>query len=181
MVDSSNVVAIVSVVVTGVVSPLLALLTVRWQASQKAVADSNSDRRAALEQLASELVRFMRINGTFVAMCRKRAEDAVALQECANMRNVAQDGLLAAYGRVSVRFGSESEVMQAYLLIDAAVRHFNRIAYEPYLRREVPSASDGEFDEAFAEITAAKFALMDAAHGAMQNVERKRRITHYGG
>ena len=67
---SSDLVAALSVLVAGVISPMIAMLSVRWQVSHTVRSNIESERRSVLDEAIVEISRFMRATSQIRAMWR---------------------------------------------------------------------------------------------------------------
>jgi hypothetical protein len=97
---SSDLVAALSVLVAGVISPVIAMLTVRWQVSRTVDSDLAGERRRVLDEAIVELARFMRATGQTRAMWRhgRFDEDEEARDRTRSAKGV---GCLAGVGGTS--------------------------------------------------------------------------------
>ena len=98
---SSDVVAVISVLVAGVVAPVIAMLSVRWQVSHATRSSIESEHRAVLDEAIVEISRFMRATSQTRAIWRHgHFDDNVEAQEQLRARTLARQGSIAAYGRI---------------------------------------------------------------------------------
>lgn len=79
---SSDIVAVISVLVVGVLSPVIAMLSVRWQAFHATRSNIESERRDVLDEAIAEISRYMRATSQTRAMWRHgRFDDSEEAQE----------------------------------------------------------------------------------------------------
>ena len=162
---SSDLVAALSVLVAGVISPIIAMLSVRWQVSHTMRSTMESERRGVLDEAIVEISRFMRATSQVRAMWRHgRFDDSEEAQEQLRIRAAARQGAVAAYGRICLRFGPDSRVATAYAdmdqfmdALDISFRSFRR--HEPFdAERERETSRDYE------GLVAARNSFLEAAH-----------------
>jgi hypothetical protein len=176
-VESSDVVALVSVIVTGLGSPMVALATVRWQARQSSREASGADRRRVLDDAGSALARFMRANGRFVASWRHGAGDDAELQALLEVRSQAQDNFLSAYAGIGMRFGTASEVYRSCRHVNDSITDFNSLV-QPFFKHQAPSGEDKDFDRAFESLERARADFLEAGFRvlAARTVKERRAV-----
>jgi hypothetical protein len=154
--------------VAGVISPLLTLLTVRWQLVRTATEGKATDRHPA-RRAGSSIRRAGEVctrSGHTQALWRHGRFDDEEAQEHRRARIEAQEGIIAAHGRICLRFGPQSEVAKCYAGaqpaiadIDMALRAYR--AHEPFdLEREQKMLA------AHQALSEARLKFLDAAHRA---------------
>lgn len=172
---SSDLVAALSVVVAGVISPIIAMLSVRWQVSHTMRSTIESERRGVLDEAIVEISRFMRATSQVRAMWRHgRFDDSEEAQEQLRIRAAARQGAVAAYGRICLRFGPNSRVATAYAdmdqfmdTLDFSFRSFRR--HEPFdAERERATGRD------YGSLVAARNSFLEAAHEILLSSDTRR-------
>jgi hypothetical protein len=159
--DSSNLVALASVIVTGLGAPMFALATVRWQTQQTSREVLAADRQRVLDEAASALARFMRANGRFLASWRHGAESDSELEALLEARSSAQDSFLSAYAGIGMRFGTRSGAYEACRKVNDTIIHFNSLIF-PFFKRQRPLGDDSQFDRAFEDLEQARMDFLEA-------------------
>jgi hypothetical protein len=162
---SSDLVAALSVLVAGVISPIIAMLSVRWQVSRTVGSNIESERRGVLDEAIVEISRFMRATMQVRAMWRHgRFDDSEEAQEQLGIRAAARQNAVAAYGRICLRFGPDSRVATAYAdmdqfmdALDISLRSFR--SHEPF-----DAERERSTDREYQGLVAARNSFLDAAH-----------------
>ena len=162
--NSSNVVAGLSVVVTGVVSPLIAALITRWQLLRTTRSTAETESRNVLDLAVQELARFTLADGHCLALWRRGVpNDAVQATERLKARTVASEGIWTAYGRLCIRFGPDSEVAQAYHAMIGQVRQADHFL-QGYLESEQFGDRGQEAQFLHEELVSVRDRFFAAAH-----------------
>jgi hypothetical protein len=162
---SSDIVAVISVLVAGVISPVIAMLSIRWQVFHGARSSMESERRNVLDEAIVEIARYMRATSQARAMWRHgRFDDSEEAQEQLRARTAGRQGAIAAYGRICLRFGLESKVAIAYAGMDQFMDELD-ISFRPFRRHE-PLDTDRErdIDRHYEGLVAARNTFLVAAH-----------------
>jgi hypothetical protein len=162
---SSDIVAIISILVAGVVSPVIAMLSVRWQVSHATRSNSESERRDVLDEAIGEISRYMRATSQTRAMWRHgRFDDNEEAQEQLRTRTAARQGAIASYGRICLRFGPESRVATAYAGMDQFMDALD-ISFRPFRRHEPLDANfERETDVNYEGLVTARNSFLQVAH-----------------
>jgi hypothetical protein len=118
----SNLVAIVSVVMSGLVSPVIAAIAARSQVVYRERATLSSETRKVLDEAINALARTSRANGHCIALWRRGVPDNTdeAREQLAGRRRAGED-VLASHGRLCIRFGPESDVTTTYWKINKCI------------------------------------------------------------
>jgi hypothetical protein len=164
---NSNWVAIISILVAGVISPIIAMSTVRWQVSHAIDHDIQAERRKILDEAIVEVSRLVRATGHARAMWRHgRFDDTDETLDTLRVRSSAREGMLAAYGRICVRFGPESNVATTYSDMEQFIDALD-VALRPFRGKELFSADhEQSIERETAKLMAARNEFIKAAHDA---------------
>jgi hypothetical protein len=162
---SSDVVAIISVLVAGVIAPVITMMSVRWQVSHASRRDIESERRVVLDEAIVEISRFMRATSQARAIWRHgHFDDSEEAQEQLRVRTGARQGAIAAYGRICLRFGPSSKVATSYAGMDKFMDALD-MSFRSFRMRE-PLTADRENDmhRDYEGLVVARDAFLEAAH-----------------
>lgn len=173
---SSDIVAIISILVAGVISPVIAMLSVRWQVFHAARGSIESERRNVLDEAIVEISRYMRATSQTRAMWRHgRFDDSEEAQEQLRVRTAARQGTIAAYGRICLRFGPDSKVAAAYVGMDRFMDELD-ISFRPFRKHE-PFDTDHErdIDRHYEGLVTARDSFLAAAHEVQLGDDYRRR------
>ena len=108
-------IAIISVIVTGIVSPVIAATAARSQVNMAAKVSLAKEYREVLDDGADKLTKLLRASGHLVG-CWSREIDQGEEEPQREflIRNQAGELMLTAYSRICIRFGEDSEVARSY-------------------------------------------------------------------
>lgn len=139
----SNLVAIVSVVMSGLVSPIIAAIAARGQIVYSARAALSSETREVLDEAINALARTRRANGHCISLWRRGVPDNTdeAREQLAARRRAGED-LLASHGRLCIRFGPESEVTTTYWKTNECINNLDEF-FQGY-RQSIPFPVEGQ-------------------------------------
>jgi hypothetical protein len=172
--ESSTVVALVSVVVTGLASPAIAMVSVWWQALRRFSEAELVDERKVLDDTVAELEKYSRANGSvieFLQRGRPVADPDVAEQR--RQRDLAHDNFLSAYGKICIRFGPHSEIVTSYQRVDSCMREFHEITRS--LISDVPLiVGDKDLESEFEKFESSCAEFYERCHAT---ISRSRRLT----
>ncbi len=121
-VNTGNVVAIVSVLVTGIVSPLIALLAIRMQLRRSELSVISKENREALDEASAVMAGLIRASGHLGALWRRGVStdtDDALFQYATRME--CGERMLTAHVKLSIRFGGSSGVAKAYGAFNVAI------------------------------------------------------------
>jgi hypothetical protein len=108
-------IAIVSVIVTGIVSPMIAAIATRWQVNSATKVSLAKEYREVLDDGADKLAKLLRAGGHLVGCwSRGPGEGSEESQREFLIRSQAGELMLTAYSRICIRFGDDSQVAQSY-------------------------------------------------------------------
>jgi hypothetical protein len=162
---SSDIVAVISVLVAGVISPLIAMLSVRFQVFHATRSNIESERRAVLDEAIAEISRYMRATSQARAMWRHgRFDDNEETQEQLRLRTAGRQGAIAAYGRICLRFGPESRIAIAYAGMDQFMDALD-ISFRPFRKHEPFDGNlERDIDRHYEDLVTARNNFLQAAH-----------------
>ena len=133
---SSNFVAALSVITTGVISPVIAMLGIRWQVLRTKSISMETERRQVLDEAIVEVARYMRATSQVRSLWRHgHFDDTEEGREQIRTRASARQGIVAASGRICLRFGPDSDVATTYANIDSFMEAIDMLL-RPYRRHE---------------------------------------------
>jgi hypothetical protein len=111
----ADVVAIVSVIVTGVVAPAIAVIATRMQVNLTGRVTLTKEYRDVLDEGADKLAKLARASGHVITLWSNGVrDDANEVRRELQARNQAGELMLTSYSRICIRFGENSEVAQTY-------------------------------------------------------------------
>ena len=111
----ANTVAIVSVIVTGVVSPIIAATAARSQVNTASKVALAKEYREVLDDGADKLAKLIRASGHIVVLWSRGVDQGSEESKRELLiRNQAGELMLTAYSRICIRFGEEAEVARSY-------------------------------------------------------------------
>ncbi|MFE7170076.1 hypothetical protein [Streptomyces sp. NPDC057616] len=111
-----DVVAMTSVITTGIVSPLILAISTRMQVDRTARDDHFRDRRQVLDDTAQYVGQHIRSSGYCLSQWSRGVSDTDAeTLETLKARSNADEGLKSTYAKLCIRYGPNSEVARRCL------------------------------------------------------------------
>ena len=163
--SGSDVVAALSVIAAGIVAPILAMVTARWQVARHGSDQDLAERRRLLDEAATELARLLRSVAQRQATWRDGRFDDEP-EDLIRVRLAAQEGVFTLHSRVVIGFGLQSEVARTYAEVQPLVENVNLVFR--VLRRREPLSPEHEerLAAAYKSLRVARDRFLDAAHQA---------------
>ncbi|MER5596821.1 hypothetical protein [Streptomyces sp. NPDC002265] len=117
-----DIVALASVITTGIVSPLILTISTRMQVDRTARDDHFRDRRQVLDDAAQHIGQHIRASGHCLSQWSRGVSDTTPeTQENFKARSTADENLKSAYAKLCIRYGPDSEVARTCLACVAAM------------------------------------------------------------
>jgi hypothetical protein len=165
----SDTVAIVSIVVTGVASPAIVAIAAHWQARASYSSAVTKERREVLDYAAERLAQLRRASLHCIALWSRGVSDTTdEVRDQLRQRSIANDGMLAAQGRISIRFGPASRVAVTYGEAIETMREFTT-ALDAYRRGESFDSRESRVDAVTLESRMKITEFLAAANKAIED------------
>jgi hypothetical protein len=160
---SGGLVALASVLVTGIAAPLITFLATRYQLLYSNSATVRRDALEVLDLAAEELARAMRANGHCLGLWRRGVPDtSPEAREFMSLRSVQTERVTVMHSRLCIRFGVESPAASTYERADYCISELTKL-FDAYRRNQPYSDVEKEAKSLSQELGGIRTSYLAAA------------------